>query len=123
MSRLRLFIVILWDGSKIINELTKLYKPPLNWSKVVAPVRRIIPVKTALQQNLQQLVKLNMMVFGFDPIADEEPPTIYLVYPVYGRRGISGSIRIALRNINKKASALKWKEYHTKPKSSGKFGY
>lgn len=63
------------------------------------------------------------MIFGFDPIADEEPPTIYLMYPVYGRRGLSGSIRIALRNINKKASSLKWKEYHTDPKSLGKFGY
>ena len=63
------------------------------------------------------------MIFGFDPIADEEPPTIYLVYPVYGKRGLSGSIRSVLKNINKKASSLKWKEYHTDPKSLGKFGY
>ncbi|HEY9783520.1 MAG TPA: hypothetical protein V6D09_25700 [Leptolyngbyaceae cyanobacterium] len=90
---------------------------------MVAPVRKITPVETALQQGLQQLAKLNTMVFGFDPIADEQPPTIYLVYPVYGRRGLSGSIRSVLRNINKKASALKWKEYHTDPKSLGKFGY
>ncbi|MCC5665094.1 GIY-YIG nuclease family protein [Nostoc sp. CHAB 5784] len=66
---------------------------------------------------------MNTMIFGFDPISDEEPPTIYLVYPVYGQRGLSGSIRIALKNINKKASGLKWKEYHTDPKSLGKFGY
>ena len=109
--------------SNLENELIKLYKPPLNWSKVVVPVRRITPVETALQQSLQQLAKLNTMIFGFDPIASEDPPTIYLVYPVYGKRGISGSIRSALRNINKKASSLKWKEYHTDPKSSGKFGY
>ena len=109
--------------SNLEDEFIKLYKPPLNWSKVVAPVRKITPVETALQQGLQQLAKLNTMVFGFDPIADEEPPTIYLVYPVYGKRGVSGSIRSVLRNINKKASALKWKEYHTDPKSLGKFGY
>ncbi len=109
--------------SNLEDEFIKLYKPPLNWSKVVAPVRKITPVETALQQSLQQLAKLNTMVFGFNPIADEEPPTIYLVYPVYGRRGLSGSIRCVLRNINKKASSLKWKEYHTDPKSLGKFGY
>jgi predicted GIY-YIG superfamily endonuclease len=107
----------------IENELINLYKPPLNWSKVVAPIRRITPAETALQQSLQQLANCNTMIFGFDPIADEEPPTIYLVYPVYDRRGLSGSIRSALKNINKKASTLKWKEYHTEPKSSGKFGY
>jgi len=28
-----------------------------------------------------------------------------------------------LKTINKKASALKWKEYHTDPKSLGKFGH
>ena len=109
--------------SNLENELIKLYKPPLNWSKVVAPVRRITSVETALQQSLQQLANLNTMILGFDPIASEELPTIYLVYPVYGKRGISGSIRSALKNINKKASALKWKEYHTDPKSLGKFGY
>lgn len=109
--------------SNLENSLIELYKPPLNWSKVVAPIRRITPVETALQQSLQQLANLNTMIFGFDPIADEEPPTIYLVYPVYARRGISGSIRSALRKINKKASALKWKEYHTAPKSLGKVGY
>lgn len=108
---------------KLENEFINLYKPPLNWSKVVAPIRRITPVETALQQSLQQLAKLNIMIFGFDPIAGEDPPTIQLLYPVYGRRGVSGSIRIALRNINKKASALKWKEYRTEPKSLGKFGY
>jgi hypothetical protein len=63
------------------------------------------------------------MIFGFDPIGDEEPPTIYLLYPVYGKRGFSGSIRNTLKNINKKASSLKWKEYDTEAKSSGKFGY
>ncbi|HCF29570.1 MAG TPA: excinuclease ABC subunit C [Cyanobacteria bacterium UBA11049] len=109
--------------SNLEDEFIKLYKPPLNWSKVIAPVRKITPVETALQQSLQQLAKLNTLVFGFDPIADEETPTIYLVYPVYGKRGVSGSIRSVLRNINKKASSLKWKEYHTDPKSLGKFGY
>ncbi|WP_200892361.1 GIY-YIG nuclease family protein [Aliterella atlantica] len=109
--------------SNLENEFIKLYKPPLNWSKVVTPVRKITPVETALQQSLQQLAKLNTVVFGFDPIAGEKPPTIYLEYPVYGRRGVSGSIRTALRNINKKASSLKWKEYNTEPKSLGKFGY
>lgn len=109
--------------SNLENSLIKLYKPPLNWSKVVTPVRKITPAETALQQSLQQLAKSNTMIFGFDPITDEEPPTIYLVYPVYGKRGVSGSIGRALRNINKKASALKWKEYHTDPKSLGKFGY
>ncbi|MDZ7956526.1 MAG: GIY-YIG nuclease family protein [Aulosira sp. DedQUE10] len=107
----------------IENELINLYKPPLNWSKVVAPIRRITPAETALQQSLQQLAKCNTMIFGFDPIADEEPPTIYLVYPVYDRRGVSGSIRSALKNINRKASTFKWKEYHTDPKYLGKFGY
>jgi hypothetical protein len=63
------------------------------------------------------------MIFGFDPIADQEPPTLYLVYPVLGKRGFSCSIRSALKNINKKASALKWKEYQTNPKSMGRFGY
>ncbi len=109
--------------SNLENEFIKLYKPPLNWSKVVSPVRRITPVEIALQQSLQQLAKLNTMIFGFDPIADEEPPTILLSYPVYGKRGISGRIRSLLKNINKKVSALKWKEYHTEPKSFGKFGY
>ena len=105
------------------NELIKLYKPPLNWSKVVSPIRRITPAEIALQQSLQQLAKLNTMIFGFDPIADQEPPTLCLVYPVLGKRGFSCSIRSALKNINKKASALKWKEYQTSPKSMGKFGY
>ncbi|MBW4560050.1 MAG: GIY-YIG nuclease family protein [Mojavia pulchra JT2-VF2] len=105
------------------NELINLYKPPLNWSKVVAPIRRITPAEMALQHSLQQLAKCNAMIFGFDPIADEKPPTIYLVYPVYDRRGVSGSIRSVLKNINKKASTLKWKEYHTDPKYLGKFGY
>ena len=109
--------------SKLENEFINLYKPPLNWTKVVIPVRKITPVETALQQSLQQLAKLNTVIFGFDPIAGEKPPTIYLKYPVYGRRGLSGTIRFALRNINKKASSLKWKEYHTEPKSFGKFGY
>jgi len=70
------------------NELIKLYKP----SKLVKSgntCKRITPVETALQQSLQQLANLNTMIFGFDPIASEELPTIYLVYPVYGRRGIS----------------------------------
>jgi hypothetical protein len=62
------------------------------------------------------------MIFGFDPISGEDPPTIQLVYPTYGKRSVSGGIRSALRNINKKASSLKWKEYHTNPKSLGKFG-
>jgi predicted GIY-YIG superfamily endonuclease len=105
------------------NKFIKLYKPPLNWSKVVSPVKRITPSEVALQQSLQQLAKFNSMIFGFDPIATEEPPTIYLVYPVYGKRGISGRIRSALKNINKKASSLKWKEYNTESKSLGKFGY
>jgi predicted GIY-YIG superfamily endonuclease len=109
--------------SNLENEFIKLYKPPLNWTKVVSPIRRITPSETALQQSLQQLANLNTMIFGFDPIADEEPPTIYLVYPAYGKRGLSGSIRSTLNSINKKASALKWKEYHTDPKSLGKFGY
>lgn len=109
--------------SKLENEFINLYKPPLNWSEVVTPVRKITSVETALQQSFQQLAKLNTVVFGFDPIAGEKPPTIYLNYPVYGKRGVSGSIRVALRNINKKASSLKWKEYHTEPKSFGKFGY
>ncbi len=109
--------------SNLENEFINLYKPPLNWSKVVLPIRKITPVETALQQSLQQLARLNTMIFGFDPIAGEKPPTIYLNYPVYGKRGLSGSIRVALRNINKKASSLKWKEYHTEPKSFGKFGY
>lgn len=109
--------------SNLENELIKLYKPPLNWSKLVSPVRRITPVEIALQQSLQQLAKLNTMIFGFDPIADEEPPTIYLVYPVLGKRGVSGSIRSVLKNINKKVSTLKWKEYQTNPKSLGRFGY
>ncbi len=109
--------------SNLENEFVSLYKPPLNWSKVVTPIRKITPVEAALQQSLQQLAKLNIVVFGFDPIAGEKPPTIYLNYPVYGKRGLSGSIRVALRNINKKASSLKWKEYHREPKSFGKFGY
>jgi hypothetical protein len=109
--------------SSLENELIALYKPPLNWTKVISPIRKITPAETALQQSLQQLAKSNVMVFGFDPIADEKPPTIYLVYPVLGRRGISGGIRSVLRNINNKASALKWKEYRTYPKSLGKFGY
>ncbi|TAE59714.1 MAG: GIY-YIG nuclease family protein [Nostocales cyanobacterium] len=104
-------------------ELINLYKPPLNWTKVVKPIRKITPAETALQQSLQQLAKFNVMIFGFDPIADQELPTIYLLYPVYGMRGCSGSIRTALKNINKKASSLKWKEYKTYPKSSGKFGF
>jgi predicted GIY-YIG superfamily endonuclease len=109
--------------SHLENQLIELYKPPLNWTKVVSPIRKITPSEIALQQSLQQLAKLNTMIFGFDPIADEEPPTIYLVYPVYGKRGLSGSIRTILKTINKKASPLKWKEYHTEPKFSGKFGY
>ncbi|MBD2163731.1 GIY-YIG nuclease family protein [Calothrix membranacea FACHB-236] len=107
----------------IENELINLYKPPLNWSKVVAPIRRITLAETSLQQSLQQLANCKTMIFGFDPIADEELPTIYLVYPVYDRRGVSGTIRSALKNINTKASTLKWKEYHTEPKRLGKFGY
>jgi predicted GIY-YIG superfamily endonuclease len=109
--------------SNLENELIKLYKPPLNWSKVVSPVRRITPAEIALHQSLQQLAKLNTMILGFDPITNEEPPTIYLVYPVLGKRGISGRIGSVLKNINKKASALKWKKYHTDPKFLGKFGY
>ncbi|XZF65860.1 MAG: GIY-YIG nuclease family protein [Gloeotrichia echinulata DVL01] len=109
--------------SNLENEFIKLYKPPLNWSKVVVPIRKITPAETALQQSLQQLAKFNVMIFGFDPISDEEPPTVYLVYPVYGLKGLSGSIRTALKSINKKASSLKWKEYKTYPKSSGKFGF
>jgi predicted GIY-YIG superfamily endonuclease len=108
--------------SNLENEFINLYKPPLNWSKVVTPIRKITLVETALQQSLQQLAKLNIVIFGFDPIA-RETPTIYLTYPVYGRRGLSGSVRVALRNINKKASSLKWKEYHIEPKSFGKFGH
>ncbi|MEH1885715.1 GIY-YIG nuclease family protein [Nostoc sp.] len=108
--------------SNLENEFIKLYKPPLNWSKVVVTIRKITPAETALQQILQQLSKFNVMIIGFDPISDGEPPTIYLVYPVYGMKGLSGSIRTALKNINKKASSLKWKEYKTYPKSSGKFG-
>ncbi|NJN13465.1 MAG: GIY-YIG nuclease family protein, partial [Richelia sp. RM1_1_1] len=76
--------------SQLENEFINLYKPPLNWSKVVTPVRKITPALTALQQGLQQLSKFNTMIFGFDPITDEEPPTIYLLYPVYGLRGVSG---------------------------------
>ena len=109
--------------SNLETQFINKYKPPLNWTKVISPIRKITPSETALQQSLQQLAKFNTMIFGFDPIADEEPPTIYLVYPVLGRRGISGSIRTALKSINKKASSLKWKEYDTEPKSSGKFGY
>ena len=109
--------------SNIENEFIKLYKPPLNWSKVVIPIRKITPAETALQQSLQQLAKFNVMIVGFDPISDKEPPTIYLVYPVYGMKGLSGSIRTTLKNINKKASSLKWKEYKTYSKSLGKFGF
>lgn len=109
--------------SRLENELIALHKPVLNRTKVVSSARRITPAETALQQSLQQLAKFNAIILGFDPIVDEKLPTIYLVYPVLGRRGVSGSIRCALRNINKKASSLKWKEYRTDPKSLGKFGY
>ncbi|MEH2373247.1 GIY-YIG nuclease family protein [Nostoc sp.] len=109
--------------SKLENEFINLYKPPLNWSKVVAPIIKITPAETALQKSLEHLAKLNTMIFGFDPILDKELPTIYLVYPVYGMKGVSGSIRTALKNFNKKASFLKWKEYQTQPKRSGQFGY
>ncbi|PSM49732.1 excinuclease ABC subunit C [Chroococcidiopsis sp. CCALA 051] len=109
--------------SNLETEFLELYKPPLNWSQVVAPIRRITPIETALQQSFLHLAKFNTMIFGFNPIAGEGLPTIYLFYPVYGRHGVSGGIRSALKNINKKASSLKWKEYHTEPKSLGKFGY
>lgn len=46
--------------SNLEDEFIKLYKPPLNWSKVVVPVRKITPVEIALQQSLQQLAKLNV---------------------------------------------------------------
>jgi predicted GIY-YIG superfamily endonuclease len=109
--------------SHLENEFIKLHKPPLNWTKVVKPVRKITPAETALQESLKQLAKFNTMIFGFDPILDKEPPTIYLVYPVYGMRGVAGSIRTALKKNNKKASSLKWKEYKTFPKSAGNFGF
>ncbi|WNN89206.1 GIY-YIG nuclease family protein [Gloeocapsopsis dulcis] len=109
--------------SSLENEFIQRYKPPLNWTKVLVPVRKITPVETVLQQSLQQLVKLNTTMLGFNPISGKDPPTLYLAYPVYGRCGVSGSIRSILRTSNKKASALKWKEYHTEPKSFGKFGY
>ncbi|MBO3459484.1 GIY-YIG nuclease family protein [Aetokthonos hydrillicola] len=107
--------------SSLENELIKLYKPPLNWSRVV--IRKTTPVEIALQHSLQQLAKFNTMILGFDPVVDEKRPTIYLVYPVNGKRGLSGSIRVALKNINEKASLLEWKEYYTDPESLGKFGY
>lgn len=107
--------------SSLENDLIKLYSPPLNWSRII--VKKTTPVETALQQSLQQLAKFNTMILGFDPVADEQRPTIYLVYPVNGRRGLSGSIRVALKNINEKASVLEWKEYYTDPESLGKFGY
>jgi len=109
--------------SKIENELINLYKPPLNWTRLLLPIKKITPQETALQQSLKQLAKFNTMVLGFNPISDVDPPTIYLVYPVYGNRGISGSIRSSLSNINDKCSTLKWQEYHTEPKSLGKFGF
>jgi len=105
------------------NELIRLYKPPLNWTKLVLPIRKITPAETALQQSLKQLANSNTMILGFNPIADIEPPTIYLVYPVLGIRGVSGGIRAALEGINDKCSSLKWEEYRTFPKSLGKFGF
>lgn len=109
--------------STLENKFINLYKPPLNWSKVAVPVIKITPAEAALQQTLKQLAKFNVMILGFDPILDDELPIIYLVYPVYGKRGVSGSIRTALKTINKKASSLKWQEYKTYPQSSGKFGF
>lgn len=109
--------------STLENKFINLYKPPLNWSKVAVPVIKITPDEAALQQTLKQLAKFNVMILGFDPILDDELPIIYLVYPVYGKRGVSGSIRTALKTINKKASSLKWQEYKTYPQSSGKFGF
>lgn len=32
-----------------------------------------------LKQSLQQPAKLNTIIFGFNPIADEEQPTIYFL--------------------------------------------
>lgn len=125
-------IVIKWlevKGSmaELVNlemELIKKHNPPLNWTRVIKPIRKITPTEIALQQSLKQLVKFNTVILGFDPFAeDNEPPTIFLLYPVLGRRGCSGGIRTALRAINKKASSLKWKEYKTRPKSGGGFGY
>lgn len=98
------------------------YKPALNRTKVVTSVRKITLPETALQQSLQQLVKVNTMIFGYDPTVDDELATLYLIYPVWRGRGASGTIRSALRSINKKASGLKWKEYRRLPKSMGKFG-
>jgi excinuclease UvrABC nuclease subunit len=38
--------------SNLENEFIKLHKPPLNWAKVVSPIKRITPSETALQQSL-----------------------------------------------------------------------
>ena len=62
--------------SSLETEFINKYKPPLNWTKVISPIRKITPSEIALQQSLKQLAKLNTMIFGFDPIADEEPPTL-----------------------------------------------
>ncbi|EAW37620.1 NAD(P)H-quinone oxidoreductase subunit 4 [Lyngbya sp. PCC 8106] len=115
-------IKISWLVSKNDQELLDqteryfidLYQPLLNQTPV--PAKKIIPAEIALNKTLIRLSKSNVIILGIASSDNSSQPTVYLKYPVYGRRGLSGTVSSILKSDNKRATCLRWKKYATRKK-------
>ncbi|MGB3193254.1 MAG: GIY-YIG nuclease family protein [Limnoraphis sp.] len=115
-------IKISWLVSKNDQELLDqteryfidLYQPLLNQTPV--PAKKIIPAEIALNKTLIRLSKSNVIILGIASSDNSSQPTVYLKYPVYGRRGLSGTVSSIFKSDNKKATGLRWKKYDTRKK-------
>ncbi|ERT07231.1 GIY-YIG catalytic domain protein [Lyngbya aestuarii BL J] len=91
----------------------ELYQPLLN--KTPVPAKKIIPSEIALQKTLIKLSKLNVIILGIASPDNSSQPTVYLKYPVLGRRGLSGTVSSIFKSDNR-ATCLRWKKYDTRSK-------
>ncbi|WP_250124936.1 GIY-YIG nuclease family protein [Chroococcidiopsis sp. CCMEE 29] len=100
------------------------YQPLLN--RTLVPLKTITPSEIVLQTTLRKLSALDVVVFGFEPTMNSNPPTVYLKYPVEIWKGNNfvnntGPVnKIIQANNKRKSTRLRWHQYEIKKLSLSK---
>ncbi|MEA5517856.1 GIY-YIG nuclease family protein [Limnoraphis robusta] len=116
-SNIRIAWLVCENDKELLDKTERyfidLYQPLLN--KTPVPAKKIIPSEIALQKTLIKLSKLNVIILGIALPENSSQPTVYLKYPVLGRRGLSGTVSSIFKSDNR-ATCLRWKKYDTRYK-------
>ncbi len=117
-SNIRIAWLVLNNNKELLDQTERyfieLYQPLLN--KTPVPAKKIIPAEIALQKTLIRLSKLNVVILGIASPDNSSLPIVYLKYPVYGRRGLSGTVSSIFKSDNQRPTGLRWKKYATRKK-------